>query len=285
MAACSRNAAKVCGRFAGSEGTGSRMWNVRLSARQDFSRKWATSWEKLWSAKECARTNGGAARERVGERGESASRRLAALVSRAPSSDDVSDVAASDAERRRDTSAASSVVFPEPSAPVSTSVCGGPSAATCASRAACTSSRRARPSPANVRACAGEPGASMLDQHVSSAACSSHSERGMERSGEADHRDARSPAMATSRTTRAPNSCAALGVVVALKKPKSQLPRERSSSAPRGGRGPHRGLCPIAHPSSLATAAFRINVTSNFVCKLVRILRADHTLRHRAPHP
>ena len=38
------------------------MWNVRLSARQDFSRKWATSWEKLWSAKECARTNGGAHR-------------------------------------------------------------------------------------------------------------------------------------------------------------------------------------------------------------------------------
>ena len=112
------------GRSAGSEGTGSRMLNRRLSARQDFSRKWATSWEKLWSAKECARMNGGAAR--AAERAEAEASRSA---TRAPSSDaardDVSDVAASDAERRRDTSAASSVVFPEPSAPVSTSVCGG----------------------------------------------------------------------------------------------------------------------------------------------------------------
>ena len=158
-AACSRNAANASGRSAGSAGTGSRMLKRRLRARHARSRKCETSRGKLGSAKECFRMNGGASL------GSSAPPRLRSSHLRSIVS-------------TRSQSCASAVDLPQPSTPVSTSVCGGPSERTCSSSVDMSSDLSTARIPPGLSTCRGRPGASNDEEKNSFAADSSACSRG-----------------------------------------------------------------------------------------------------------
>ena len=158
-AACSRNAANASGRSAGSAGMGSRMLKRRLRARHARSRKCETSRGKLGSAKECFRMNGGASL------GSSAPPRLRSSHLRSIVS-------------TRSQSCASAVDLPQPSTPVSTSVCGRPSERTCSSSVDMSSDLSTARTPPGLSTCRGRPGASNDEEKNSCAADSSACSRG-----------------------------------------------------------------------------------------------------------
>ena len=174
------------------------MPNARFNLAHAFSRKCAVSCGKEASANVCASTKGGSpscwydAEDPDGVSGASrvpvpvsssggGRARPPGAPSRAASSSKRSSARGSSRPPRRSQSAstASSVVLPEPSGPVSTSVCGGPSEETCARSLARTSGLGASPSP-SASLCLGRPGDNRFAHARALLDSSSHTDAGVD---------------------------------------------------------------------------------------------------------